>query len=76
MANKSFDGKVFEDYDALREILPAQNGGVVIVEEKAGLMVRGAVMTAKDGNYKRALELAESGAKNMNPGKTVEVIMV
>ena len=76
MANKGFDGKVFEDYSQLRKILPAQNGGVVIIQEEKGLKVKGAVMTAEDGNYKRDLGLAESGVKALYPEKETKVKII
>ena len=76
MANKEFIGKIFENYDQLRKILPAQNGGVVIIEEENGLRVKGEILTEQDGNYKRSLHLARVGTKMLNPGKVVEVIMV
>ncbi|MEA3464075.1 MAG: hypothetical protein U9R14_03310 [Patescibacteria group bacterium] len=76
MANKDFDGQVFKDYDALRRILPSQNGGVVIIKEEQGLKVKGAVMTAEDGNYQRDLELAKIGAQMLCSGQEVEIIMV
>lgn len=76
MANKDFHRKVFKDYDALRKILPAQNGGVVIIQDEAGLEVQGAVMTAEDGNYKRDLELAESGVKTLHPEKKTKVKII
>ncbi len=76
MANKDFDGKVFEDYNQLRKILPAKNGGVIVVQEEAGLEVQGAVMTAEDGNYKRDLELAESGVKALHPEKETKVKII
>ncbi len=76
MANKNFIGKFFENHDQLRKILPAQNGGVVVIEEENGLRVKGEILTEKDGNYKRSLHLAKVGTKMLNPNKIVEIIMV
>ena len=76
MANKSFDGKVFRNVDEVKEILPVQNAGVVVVKEKTGLEIRGKILTEKDGNYKKDLELAKTGAQMLRPGKEVEIIMV
>ena len=75
MANKDFHRKVFKTVDEVKKILPAKNGGVVVIEEKYGLEVRGEVLTEKDGNYKRDLGSAKAGVKMLNPGKKVEIIM-
>ena len=76
MANKDFIGKVFRDYGKLREILPAKNGGVVVIKVKDGLKIKGEILTEQDGNYKRSLHLASVGTKMLNPNEVVEVIMV
>jgi len=76
MANKNFIGKVFENHAKLREILPAKNGGVVVIKVENGLKIKGEILTEQDGNYKRGLHLASVGTKMLNPGKVVEIIMV
>ncbi len=76
MANKDFHGKVFKSVDEVKEILPVDNAGIVVVKEKRGLRVCGGIFTEKDGNYEDCLDSARIGAQNLNPGRTVEVIMV
>ena len=76
MANKDFHGKVFRNVDEVKEILPVQNAGVVVVKEKTGLKIRGKILTEKDGNYKEDLELSKIGTQMLRPSKEVEIIMV
>lgn len=75
MANKNVHGKIFQNVGEVKRILPTQNGGVVIVEEDRGLRVHGKVLTEKDGNYKRGLKMARAGAKMLNEGKEIKIIM-
>ena len=76
MANRDFHRKVFKDRAEVEKILPGKNSGVVVIKSKTGLEIRGKILTEKDGNYKRGLELSKIGTQMLRPSEEVEIIMV
>lgn len=76
MENNIVHGEIFANRNEIREILSrlSRRSGAVVVKEESGLKVYD-VKTIEDGDYERDLKLAKAGARVLNPGKKVEIIM-